>query len=131
MVGLALALGSGCAVPASRSNEQAAAPEPRSIQVAPTPEQEKERADARDAYVSCLKQAAHYATTSSPQSGDEAALIAPMCYPQFLRFEIASTAEMGSRDRRAYDREGDKRQIEFAGDALRQERALAALTPGK
>jgi hypothetical protein len=118
-------------MPAQRSDEQAATPEPLAIQIPLTPEQEKERADARVAYVTCLRQAAHYATTSSPSSGDEAALIAPMCYAQFLRFEIASTAEMASRDRRTFDREGDKRQIEFAGDAIRQERALAALTPGK
>ena len=87
--------------------------------------------DARQAYMSCLRQAVQYANTNSPKSGDEAALIAPMCYPQFLRFEFASTAGMGNRDRRAFDRGGDNRQIEFAGDAIRQGHGLAALTTGK
>jgi hypothetical protein len=131
-IGLALALGAGCATPAPQSNRQAAAePEPLPVQVALMPDQEKERADARQAYVSCLRQAALYASTSSIASNDQAALVAPMCYAQFHRFEVASTAGMGSRDRRTYDRAGDKRQIEFAGDAIRQAHGLAALTPDK
>jgi hypothetical protein len=130
VVGLALAVGAGCATPAPQSGRQVVAePEPLPIQATLTPEQEKERADARQAYVSCLRRAALYASTSTPPSADEAALVAPMCYAQFLRFEVASTAGMGSRDRRTYDRAGDKRQIEFAGDAVRQAHGLAALTP--
>ena len=131
VIGFALALGAGCAAPVPQSDRQAAAPEASPVQVALTPEQEKERADARGEYVTCLREAALYAKTRASTSGDEAALIAPMCYPQFLRFEVASTAGMASRDRRTFDREGDKRQIEFAGDAVRQEQGLAALTPGK
>jgi hypothetical protein len=131
-VGLALALGSGCATPAPQSDRQSvAASEPLPIQVALTPDQEKERADARRAYVSCLRQAALYASTSTPTSGDQADVVAPMCYSQFLRFEVASTAGMANHDRRAFDRAGDKRQIEFAGDAVRQAHGLAALTPDK
>jgi hypothetical protein len=129
-LGLALALGAGCATPPV---PQAAVPEPEPlpVQVALTPDQEKERADARQAYVSCLRQAALYVSTGTPSSGDQAALIAPMCYSQFLRFEVASTAGMGNHDRRNFDRAGDKRQIEFAGDAVRQAHGLAALTPDK
>ena len=132
-VGLVLALGAGCATPVAQSDRQAAVPEPEPlpIQVALTPDQEKERADARQAYVSCLRRAALYASTGTPASGDQAALIAPMCYSQFLRFEVASTVGMGNHDRRSFDRAGDKRQIEFAGDAVRQAHGLAALTPDK
>ena len=132
-LGLALALGAGCATPVPQPDHQAAVsePEPLPVQVALTPDQEKELADARQTYVSCLRQAALYVSTSTPSSGDQAALLAPMCYAQFLRFEVASTAEMGSRDRRTFDRAGDKRQIEFAGDAVRQAHGLAALTPDK
>jgi hypothetical protein len=132
-VGLALVLGAGCATPVPRSDRQAVVPEPepQPVQVALTPDQEKDQAAARQAYVSCLRQAALYTSASSPGSSDQAALIAPMCYGQFLNFEAASTAGMGSRDRRTYDRAGDKRQIEFAGDAIRQTHGLAALTPDK
>jgi hypothetical protein len=114
-----------------QSDQQAAVPEAPRVQVPLTPEQEKEKADAHDAYVTCLGEAAQYAKTRASASGDEAALIAPMCYPQFLRFEIASTAGMVSRDRRAFDRQGDERQVEFAADAIRHDQGLAALTPGK
>jgi hypothetical protein len=132
-VGLVLALGAGCATPVPQSNRQAAAPdpEPLPIQAALTPDQEKEQAAARQAYVSCLRRAALYVSTSPSAAGDQAALIAPMCYSQFERFEIASTVGMSSRDRRNFDRAGDKRQIELAGDAVRQAHGLAALTPDK
>jgi hypothetical protein len=131
VVGLALVLGAGCASPMPRPDQQAAASEPVAAPVQLTPEQEKEKADAHDAYVTCLREAALYAKTRASTSGDEAALIAPMCYPQFSRFEVASTAGMASRDRRAFDREGDQRQVEFAADAIRHDQGLAALTPGK
>jgi hypothetical protein len=114
-----------------QSDRQAAAPEVSQVQVPLTPEQDKERTDAHDAYVTCLREAAQYAKTRASTSGDEAALIAPMCYPQFLRFEVASTVGMASRDRRAFDRQGDERQVEFAADAIRHDQGLAALTPGK
>jgi hypothetical protein len=133
VVGLALVLGAGCAAPVPQPERQAAVPEPEPlpVQVVLTPDQERERAEARQVYVSCLRQAALYVSTSTPPSGDQAALIAPMCYGQFLRFEVASTAGMGSHDRRTFDRAGDKRQIEFAGNAVRQAHGLAALTPDK
>lgn len=133
-LGLALALGAGCATPpVSQPDRQAAVsePEPVPVQVALTPDQEKEQADLRQAYVSCLRQAALYVSTSTPSSSDQSALIAPMCYSQFLRFEVASTAGMGNHDRRNFDRAGDKRQIEFADNAVRQAHGLAALTPDK
>jgi hypothetical protein len=131
VVGLALALGAGCASPVPQSDRQAGASEVTQVQAQLTPEQEKEKADAHDEYVTCLREAAQYAKTQASTSGDEAALIAPMCYPQFLHFEIASTAGMASRDRRTFDREGDKRQVEFAADAIRHDQGLAALTPAK
>lgn len=129
MVGLALALGAGCASPTPQSDRQAAAPEFSQVQAQLTPEQEKEKADAHDEYVTCLREAAQYAKTQASTSGDTSALIAPMCYSQFLRFESASTVGMASHDRRAFDREGDKRQVEFATDAIRHDQGLAALTP--
>jgi hypothetical protein len=96
-----------------------------------TPEQEAQRAEARHAYVECLDAAAHYADKNGQAIDIAAALIAPMCYPQFARFEATSVVGMDSRDQRAYDRAGDKRQVEMAGDAIRRERGVAALSPAQ
>lgn len=93
-----------------------------------TPDQEAEKAEARQAYVTCLKQAARYAHEKAAAVGDAAGLIAPMCYPQFSRYETAAAAGMDGRQLRAFDRKGDQRQLGFAGDAIRQERGLAALS---
>jgi len=38
---------------------------------------------------------------------------------------------MSTRDRRTFDRAGDKRQLEFAADAIHQQNGLAALTTAK
>jgi hypothetical protein len=128
-VGSVLAIGAGCAAPEMKSNQQAeAAAEPLPVQVPMTPDQERERADARQAYVSCLKQAAQYIKGNGGSSGDEANLVAPLCYAQFTRFEDASTAAMSTRDRRAFERGGDKRQLDFAAEAVHQQNGLAALT---
>jgi hypothetical protein len=128
-VGSVLAVAAGCAAPEMRSGQQAAeAAEPIPVQVPMTPDQERERADAKRAYVSCLKQAAQYMKTQGGASGDEANLVAPLCYAQFSRYEEASTAAMSTRDRRTFDRAGDKRQVDFAADAIRQQNGLAALT---
>ncbi len=96
-----------------------------------SPDQEKEKADARQAYVACLNSAARYADHGALAIDNVAGLIAPMCYPQFSRFEVASAAGLGTRDRRAYDHDGDKRQLEFAGDAIRRERSVATLASGQ
>ena len=93
-----------------------------------TADQERERADARQAYLSCLKQAAQYIKGRGSSSSDEANLVAPLCYAQFTRFEDASTVAMSTRDRRAFDRGSDKRQLDFATDAIHQQNGLAALT---
>jgi hypothetical protein len=89
-----------------------------------TPAQEAEKADARRAYVTCLYAAARYADKNGQAVDIAAALIAPMCYPQFVRFEAASTAGMESRAKRNFDWAGDKRQIEIASDAIRRERGV-------
>jgi len=128
VVGSVLAIAAGCAAPEMKSSQQAEAAEPLPVQVPMTPDQERERADARQAYVSCLKQAAQYIKARGGSSGDEANLVAPLCYAQFTRFEEASTAAMSTRDRRAFDRAGDKRQLDFAADAVHQQNGLAALT---
>ena len=131
-VGLSVAVVAGCADPMGQADRDAAAPSGPLAALAPlTPEQEKDKADARQAYMTCLKQAAQYAQQKADAAGDEAALIAPMCYPQFSRFEIAATAGMDSRNRRVFDRDGDKRQLDFAADAIRQDHGLAALSVDK
>ena len=70
-------------------------------------------------------------SAKGPVAGDEATLVTPMCYGQFTRFEDASTVAMSTRDKRAFDRAGDKRQLEFAAEVIRQQGGLAALTPAK
>jgi hypothetical protein len=131
-IGSALAIAAGCATPEVRSSAQAEAAEPLPVQQPMTPDQEKERADARWAYVSCLRQAAQFMSTRGEGTvGDQASLIAPLCYAQFVRFEDASTVAMSTRDRRTFDLAGDKRQLDFAADAVRQQHGLAALTPVK
>ncbi len=129
-LGLVTALGVGCAGSQEPRGALQAAAEPIEAPPVQTPDQVKDRIEARQAYVTCLKQAAQYASTRAAGTADEASLIAPMCYPQFLNFEIASAAGMGSHARHVFDRDGDKRQLDFAADAIRQERGLAALTPG-
>ncbi|MDB5393942.1 MAG: hypothetical protein JWM91_1448 [Rhodospirillales bacterium] len=125
-----LALLGGCAAPGSTQSGgqsaavEAPAPPPPKL----TPAQEAEKAEARQAYVTCLRQAAHYASQKATLAGDAPALIAPMCYPQFSRFESADAAGMEGRARRAFDQKGDQRQMDFAADAIRQERGLAALS---
>jgi hypothetical protein len=54
-----------------------------------------------------------------------------MCYPQFSRFQAEAAAGMSVRDRRTFDHDGDKRQLEFAGNAIRQKRSVAALATGQ
>ena len=89
-----------------------------------TPAEQAEKADARRAYVTCLNAAARYADKNGQAIDIAAALIAPMCYPQFVRFETASTVGMDSRVKRNFDWAGDKRQVDFAGDAIRRERGV-------
>jgi hypothetical protein len=132
VVGSVLAVAAGCTTSDAGSNRQAAAePEVVPVEASLTPEQEKDRADARQAYVSCLRQAVRYMASKGAASGDEATLAAPLCYAQFSRFEDASTVSMSTRDKRAYDRAGDKRQLDFATEAVRQQNGLASLTPSK
>ena len=132
MIGSVLALAAGCATPEVSTSRQAqAGPEPVPVPSQLTPDQEKDRADARQAYLSCLRQAAQYMTAKGIPTGDEASLVTPLCYGQFTRFEDASTVAMSTRDKRAYDRAGDKRQVDLATDAIRQQSGLAALATAK
>jgi hypothetical protein len=127
VVGSVLAIGAGCTTPEVSSSRQAEADVPVPVQVPMTPDQERDRADARQAYMSCLKQAAQYMKAQ----GDDPSLVAPLCYGQFTRFEDASTVAMSTRDKRTFDRAGDKRQLDMATDAIQQQNGLAALTPAK
>jgi hypothetical protein len=115
---------------ASREAEVAAAPEPIPVQAPMTPDQQKEQADARRDYAACLRQAAQYMSGKEGVSGDQASLVAPLCYAQFTRLEDALTAAMSTRDKRNFDRAGDKRQLDFATDAIRQSRGLASIAQG-
>ena len=127
-LGAVLAGAVGCTTPDTSSSRQAStAPEVVPAQAPLTPEEEKDRADARQAYLSCLRQAARYLASNGGANGDEASLVAPLCYAQFSRFEDASTVAMSTRDKRAFDRAGDKRQIDIAAEAIRQQNGLAAL----
>ena len=132
VVGSVLAVAAGCTTLDAGSDRHAQAePETMPVQAPMTPEEEKDRAEARQAYLSCLKQAAQYLNAKGGVTGDKASLVAPLCYAQFTRFEDASTVAMSTRDKRAYDRAGDKRQLDIAAEALRQQNGLAALTPTK
>lgn len=119
----------GCAAPEMKSGRQAVN-EPLPVQVPMSADQQREQAEARQDYVSCLRQAAQYLSARKDVSGDQASLVAPLCYAQFTRFEDASTVAMSTRDKRAFDRAGDKRQLDFASDAIRQQHGLASLAPG-
>lgn len=131
VVGSVLAVAGGCTTSDATSNRQAqAGPEAMPVEAPMTPEQERDRADARQAYLSCLRQATQYMNSKGAVSGDAANLVAPLCYAQFSRFEDASTVDMSTRDKRTYDRGGDKRQLDLAAEAIRQQGGLAALTPG-
>ena len=129
VVGSALAVAAGCATPETRSSQRLAEQaEPIPVQASLTPDQERERSEAKQAYVSCLRQAAQFIKAQGGAKGDEPNLVAPLCYAQFTRFEDASTATMSTRERRVYDRAGDKRQLDFATDAVHQQGGLASLT---
>jgi len=124
---LGTALVMGCATQ-GMSQVSAAAPDAPPVL---TPEQQADKAEARQAYMGCLKQAAHFAEGRAIAAGDVAEVIAPMCYAQFSRYEIAAAAGMDGHAWRQFDRDGDKRQLDFAAEAIRQEHGLAALSPDK
>jgi hypothetical protein len=127
VVGLGMALATGCATQGSSQVGEAAPVSPPVL----TTEQQADKAEARQAYMACLKQAAHFAEGRAIAAGDVAEVIAPMCYPQFSQYEIAAAAGMDGHAWRLFDREGDKRQLEFAAEAIGQEHGLAALSPDK
>jgi len=132
VVGSVLAVAAGCTTSDTGAKRLAQAePETVPVQAPMTPEEEKDRAEARQAYLSCLKQAAQYLNSQGGVTGDEASLVAPLCYGQFSRYEEASTVAMSTRDKRAFDRAGDKRQLEIAAEAIRQQNGLASLAPTK
>jgi hypothetical protein len=131
-VAAALAVATGCTMPDTAGNRHAQEDaEPAPVQVPMTAQQERDRAEARQAYVSCLRQAAQYIGDKGGATGDQTSAVAPLCYAQFTRFEDAATVSMSTRDKRAFDRAGDKQQLDFASDAIRQLHGLAALTPDK
>ncbi len=131
LVGLSIALIAGCATPAGPHGSQTAEMETPPAPPVLTPDQERDKAEARQVYMACLKQAAHFAEQKAMAAGDIAEVIAPMCYPQFSAYEIAAAAGMEGRALRYFDRQGDKRQLEFAAEAIRQEHGLAALSTDK
>jgi hypothetical protein len=131
VAGMSIALAAGCAAPAGPHGSQTADAEIAPAPPVLTPEQERDKAQARQDYMACLKQAAHFAGERAIATGDVAEVIAPMCYPQFSRYEIAAAVGMDGRVLRYFDRQGDKRQLEFAAEAIRQEHGLAALTNGQ
>jgi hypothetical protein len=94
---------------------------PPPILIPSSPEQ---LAAERD-YDTCLRRAARFAEGRVSTSGDLALVIAPLCYPQFSVFEAAMAESVSGEDRRAYERGSDKRQLKFAGDAVRQSREQA------
>jgi hypothetical protein len=102
----------------------------RVIETAPVPAvpPSEEVVAAENAYRACLVRAARYLDQGSSDVQGLAALIAPLCYPQFSSFEAAAAANFSDRDRRVFDHAGDQRQIDLAGDAIRTERSQAALS---
>ena len=88
--------------------------------------QRQETVDAQNAYNACLVRAARYADNDSTDPATLAALIAPMCYPQFSALEATAAAGLSDRDRNRFDHGGDQRQVDLASDAIRRERGQAA-----
>lgn len=131
VVGLGIALATGCAAPTGQHSQQMADVEAVPAPPVLTPDQERDKAEARQVYMACLKQAAHFAEQRAIAAGDIAEVIAPMCYPQFSRYEIAAAAGKEGRALRFFDRGGDERQLEFAAEAIRQDHGLAALSIDK
>lgn len=86
---------------------------------------------ARQAYVSCLNRAAHYADDHLKSSANVAGVIAPMCYAQFEEFEAAAEVGMSRHDTWLDIRHGDQQQAELAEQAVKQERSQAALSISK
>ncbi len=83
---------------------------------------------ARQAYVSCLNRAAHYADDHLKSSANVAGVISPMCYAQFEEFEVAAEVGMSRHDTWLDIRYGDQQQAELAELAVKQERSQAALS---
>jgi hypothetical protein len=132
LIAIAAFAAAGCATPETYVRHQVAeveAPLPPPPKL--TPEQERDREDARQAYATCLRQAAHFANQKGELGGDGAGLVAPMCYPQFAQYQALAAVGMEGRTLRDFDRKGDKRQLEMATAAIQQERGLAELTPAQ
>jgi hypothetical protein len=83
---------------------------------------------ARQDYVHCLTWAAHYADSATTTASSLALVVAPLCYPQFSRLEAVTMAGLSRQRRRIFAHGADQLQMEMAANAVRQERAEAALS---
>ncbi len=115
-VGLGLA---GCAAP----------PQPQT-EAPPVLADNQETAAAAQSYRSCLYDAAHYADARYADNGQLpvsqiATVIAPMCYAQFSQWEKAEAAGLRGQSLSGFQKGADRRQLDYAEGAVRQERGLA------
>jgi hypothetical protein len=83
---------------------------------------------AEQDYRNCLLAAARYADDGRSSIALIAPLIAPMCYPRFAALDWRATEHLSSHARRQYEKDSDQRQIDFANEAIGQERAAGART---
>jgi hypothetical protein len=114
--------GSGCAPERVRPVEEAQTPpRPAPVLVPATPAQ----LAAERAYKTCLARAVMFARNKLPPSGNMAFVIAPICYSLFSDFEAAMAGSVAGEDREAYERGADRRQLDYAQEAVRESRDTA------
>ena len=77
---------------------------------------------AKDDYRACLVAAAKFTDKGQYSETTLPRVITPMCYPQFARFEVAMMQGQAGDARSEIVRNGDQRQIDFAKEAIQQER---------
>ena len=111
----------------------AASPLPKS-EAPPVLADNRETAAAAQSYRSCLRDAAQYADAQYADNGQLpvsqiATVIAPMCYAQFSQWEKTEAAGLRGQSLAGFQKGADRRQLDYAEGAVRQERGLASLAP--
>jgi hypothetical protein len=123
VISIALMFGSGCV------SGPSSAPPAVARQI--SPELQRARDAAEEQYRACLAAAAKFADDGRTAPANLALVTAPMCYSQFSELEGLLTAGLTSDERRTLDRDGDQRQIDFAREAIKQERDRTAVAASR
>lgn len=86
---------------------------------------------AKDEYRACLAAAAKFTDSGQYSETTLPRVITPMCYPQFARFETALMAGQPGDARSEIIRNGDQRQIDYAKEAIQQERGRTTVASSR